>query len=114
MTCDCGQTASFRRVTPKHLVSTVGTMNVPRRYYACRTCGRTYTPWDHWAGVDRIQATEHARKLVVTVSTAWSFDRASAKLAELCTMKLSDDTIERICQDEGGTRPQMAAWQQQR
>lgn len=101
MTCDCGKNASFRRVTPKHLLSTVGTMNVARRYYACRTCGQTYTPWDDWAGVGRIQATEHARKIVVTVSTAWSFDRTSAKLAELCSIKLSDDTIERICQDEG-------------
>jgi hypothetical protein len=33
--------------------------------------------------------------------TVWSFDRASAKLAEVCPMKLSDDTIERVCQDEG-------------
>ena len=101
MTCNCGRIASFRRVTPKHLLSTVGTMNVTRRYYACRTCRQTYTPWDDWAGVGRIRATEHARKVIVTVSTAWSFDRTSAKLAELCSMKLSDDTIERICQDEG-------------
>lgn len=101
MTCDCGKNASFRRATPKHLVSTVGTMTVARRYYACRTCGRTYTPWDQWAGVGRIQVTEHARRIVVTVGTAWSFDRASAKLAEICSMKLSDDTIERVCQDEG-------------
>jgi len=76
-------------------------MNVPRRYYACRACGRTYSPWDQWAGVEDIQVTEHARKLIVTVSTAWSFDRASAKLASLCTMRVSDDTIERVCQDEG-------------
>jgi len=25
-------------VTPKHLLSTIGTMNVERRYYACRAC----------------------------------------------------------------------------
>lgn len=72
-----------------------------RRYYACRACGRTYSPWDHWAGVEAIQVTEHARKLIVTVSTAWSFDRASAKLASLCRMQVSDDTLERVCQDEG-------------
>lgn len=76
-------------------------MNITRRYYACRACGRTYTPWDQWAGVGSIQVTEHARRVVVTVGTAWSFDRASVKLAEICSMKLSDDTIERVCQDEG-------------
>lgn len=101
MTCECGKNASFRRATPKHLVSTVGAMNVARRYYACRACKRTYTPWDDWAGMGRIQVTEHARRVIVTVATAWSFDRASAKLAEVCSIKLSDDTIERVCQDEG-------------
>lgn len=76
-------------------------MNISRRYYACRSCGRTYSPWDQWAGVGRIQVTEHARRVIVTVGTAWSFDRASVKLAQICSMNLSDDTIERVCQDEG-------------
>jgi hypothetical protein len=101
LTCDCGGNASFRRVTAKHFVSTVGAMEVGRRYYACRSCGRTFTPWDAWAGVGAIQVTEHARKMIVTVSTVWSFDAASVKLAELCSMKVSDDTVERVCQDEG-------------
>lgn len=76
-------------------------MNIARRYYACRHCRQTFTPWDDWAGVDSIQVTPHARKVVVTVASAWSFDRASTKLKEICSMKVSDDTIERICQREG-------------
>ena len=101
MSCACGKNASFRRVTPKHLLTTVGAMNVERRYYACRSCGWTCAPWDAWAGVGAIQVSEHARKVIVTVATAWSFDRASVKLADICSMKISDDTIERVCQDEG-------------
>jgi hypothetical protein len=76
-------------------------MNIQRRYYACRTCGKTYAPWDNWAGVGAIQVTEHARKMIVTVSTVWSFDNASGKLGDICAMQVSDDTIERVCQDEG-------------
>ena len=76
-------------------------MNIARRYYACRACGQTMTPWDAWAGLGAIQVTEHARKMITTVSTAWSSDRASVKLASLCAMKVSDDTIERVCQHEG-------------
>ena len=37
----------------------------------------------------------------MTVSTAWSFDRASVKLKDICHMNTSDDTIERVCQHEG-------------
>ncbi len=38
-----------------------------------------------------------ARKVMVTVAAAWSFDRASAKLRDICSMTVSDDTIERVC-----------------
>jgi hypothetical protein len=101
LSCSCGKNASYRRVTPKHLLTTVGTMNVGRRYYACRHCGRTYAPWDAWAGVSGRQVTVHAKKLIVTMSSGWSFDRVSQKLDEVCLMRVSDDTIERVCQDEG-------------
>jgi hypothetical protein len=76
---------------------------VPRRYYACRACRAKRTPWDQWAGLDgdAIQVTPHARKVIVTVSTAWSFDRASVKLKDVCHLNVSDDTIERVCQREG-------------
>jgi len=71
-------------------------MNIARRYYACRDCHATYTPWDRWAGLgdDGPQITEQARKVLVAVSTAWSFDRASKKLKDLCNLTVSDDTIE--------------------
>lgn len=101
MSCGCGKKSAFRCVTPKHLLTTVGGIQVARRYYACRHCGQKRTPWDDWAGIDAIQVTPHARKVIVTVSCAWSFDRASAKLKEVCHMNVSDDTIERVCQHEG-------------
>lgn len=101
MTCVCGKRSSFRCVSSKHLLSTIGGVQIERRYYACRHCGEKQTPWDDWAGVESIQVTPHARKVIVTVSTAWSFDRASVKLKEICHMNVSDDTIERVCQQEG-------------
>lgn len=101
MSCSCGTKSSFRCVTPKHLLTTVGHIQIPRRYYACRSCKAKQTPWDDWAGMDWIQVTPHARKVIATVSTAWSFDRASAKLKDICHMNVSDDTIERVCQHEG-------------
>jgi hypothetical protein len=78
-------------------------MTVERRYYACRACGTTQTPWDAWAGVGGggTQVTDHARRVIATVATAWSFDRASAKLKDVCAITVSDDTVERVCQDEG-------------
>ena len=88
-------------MTPKHLLTTIGHVEIPRRYYACRSCPARQTPWDDWSGIDSIQVTPHARKVIATVATAWSFDRASVKLKDICHMNVSDDTIERVCQHEG-------------
>ena len=101
MTCSCQKRSSFRRATPKQILTTIGHIEVARRYYACRECKATQLPWDVWAGLDSIQVTPHARKMITTVSTVWSFDRASQKLKDLCQMNVSDDTIERVCQHEG-------------
>lgn len=101
MTCACGKKASFRYVATKQLVTTVGVMEVPRRYYACRSCKATYRPWDVWAGVGQRQLTEHARKMVTIVGTAFSFETAAQRLRDLCQIQLSNDTVRRVCDEEG-------------
>lgn len=101
MTCTCGKKASFRYLANKQLVTTVGVMQVPRRYYACRSCRASYRPWDQWAGVGQRQLTEHARKMVTIVGTAFSFQTAALRLADLCQIQLSNDTVRRVCDEEG-------------
>lgn len=39
--------------------------------------------------------------MLALAGISWSFDRASAHLKEFCHLEVSDDTIERICQEEG-------------
>ena len=85
----------------KQLVTTVGVMEIGRRYYACRSCKATYRPWDVWAGVGVRQLTEHARKMVTLVGTAFSFETAAERLRDLCQIQLSNDTVRRVCDEEG-------------
>jgi hypothetical protein len=56
---------------------------------------------DGWAGLSSRMVSEHARRVVSLAGSTWPFDEASAKLLELCRMRISDDTIERVCQEEG-------------
>jgi len=39
--------------------------------------------------------------MLTLAGTSWSFDRASSHLKEFCHIEVSDDTIERVCQEEG-------------
>ena len=99
--CCCGGKAKFKRVSPKCVLTTVGEMRVGRRYYACAECGVTQTPLDAWAGIGSRMASEHARRVIVVAGSTWSFEQASAKLLELCRMRVSNDTIRAECDEEG-------------
>jgi hypothetical protein len=39
--------------------------------------------------------------MITLAGTSWSFDRASSHLKEFSHIEVSDDTIERVCQEEG-------------
>jgi hypothetical protein len=100
MNCVCGSKARFRCVLDKCVLTTVGEMVVPRRYYACE-CGCKQVPLDAWAGLSSRMVSAHSRRVISLAGSTWAFDEASQKLLELCGMRISDDTIERVCQEEG-------------
>jgi len=56
---------------------------------------------DAWAGIGSGMLSEHTRRVAAMAGSTWSFDEASSKLKELCHLRISDDTIERVCQEEG-------------
>jgi len=77
-------------------------VTVGRRYYACRSCRAKAVPWDVWAGVpDGHRLTTQARRVVTVAGSSWSFDQASARLAELCLLNVSNDLIRAVCNEEG-------------
>lgn len=88
-------------MNPKTLLSSVGHITVGRRYFACGGCGAKHVPFDEWAGLGGRSLTEHARRVVTLTGTSRPFDRASRHLLEFCHVGVSDDTIERVCQEEG-------------
>jgi hypothetical protein len=85
-------------------------VRITRRYYRCRHCRTTQTPWDEWAGLGADHLTPHVRRVVVLSGTSWSFDVASARLRELCGLRVSADLIRRVTH-AAGQRAQ--AWQTQ-
>ena len=99
--CACGGKARFRCVQAKCVLSTVGELTVRRRYFACDACRAKQTPMDAWAGIGPRMLSEHTRRVVTLAGSSWPFDEASSKLKELCHLRISDDTIERVCQEEG-------------
>lgn len=78
------------------LISAIGEVSVRRRYYACRHCRAKQIPWDAWAGLTESHLTPQAHRMVTLAGSSWSFDVASARLEELCGLRVSDETIRRV------------------
>lgn len=93
---------SYRLQSGKTVLTSLGHVTVGRRYYACRHCRAKAVPWDVWAGVpDGHRLTTQARRVVTVAGSSWSFDQASQRLAELCLLKVSNDVIRAVCDEEG-------------
>ena len=82
-------------------MTVVGVVKVPRRYYACPSCGETSTPWDKWAGLGKHRISAGASRMACLAASAWSFDQTRKSLRELCGLEISDETIRRVCAVEG-------------
>jgi len=83
------------------VLSTVGHIAFARRRYHCCSCRAGMIPLDEWAGVGKRSITSGARRLLTLAGSSWSFDSAASHLKEFCHLTISDDTIERVCQEEG-------------
>ena len=84
------------------MLSSVGHIAVPRRYYACRHCRAKQTPWEGWAGVTGThRVTPHARRMIVLAGSGASFDESQRNLKELCHLEVSNDVVRRVCDEEG-------------
>lgn len=85
----------------KCLLTVVGEVEVSRRYYHCGKCGAGCLPFDGWSGLVEGMSTPAARRMLSLAGMSWSFDTASDRLAELCLLKVSNDTIRKVSEEEG-------------
>jgi hypothetical protein len=88
-------------VIPRTVLCSIGHITLPRRYYTCPACRAKAIPLDQWAGLGDRHLTEHARRMLTLAGMNHSFDKAAVALKELSHITVSDDTIERVCQEEG-------------
>ena len=67
------KTPRSKRILRKPLITAAGDVRITRRYYRCRHCRTTQTPWDDWAGLGSDHLTPHVRRVVVLSGSSWSF-----------------------------------------
>lgn len=90
-------------------MTVVGEIDLSRRYYRCKKCGASCLPLDQWSGLVGGMSTPGARRMLSLAGMSWSFDTASDHLHELCRLKVSNDTIRNVSEEEGEAARQWIA-----
>jgi hypothetical protein len=82
-------------------------VTLKRVYFVCRRCRIGCYPLDGRLGING-SSSRQAQRLMCLAGASWSFDRSSVLLAEFCGLRVSDNTIRKVCQEEGSA---MSGWQ---
>lgn len=64
-------------------------------------CGGSWAGFDRWAGLEADHLAPWVRRAATLAASSWSFDMASARLWELCGVRISDQSIRRASQEVG-------------
>lgn len=88
-------------------MSTSGEVQLSRIYLKCVRCVNGGYVADGRLGVDG-RYSAGAERLACLAAASWSFDISSARLEELCGLRLADNTVRQIAQKHGDA---MNAWQ---
>jgi hypothetical protein len=80
-----------------------------RRYFSCRRCGTHAHALDERLGVDGF-VSPGAQRLLCLLGAEHSFERSAGLLREVAGLCVCDNTIRKICDEQGG---RMRAWQRE-
>lgn len=104
----CSKDARFVSRRVKTFQTLVGTIQVQRSYYHCRSCGQGQVPWDEKLGFNQRAFTPAAQEIVAMAGTLISFPQASGKaLQKMSGLRVSESTVERTTEDAGSRLRQL-------
>lgn len=99
--CDCGQTAHYKDLRFKPIVTVVGPVRFERPYYVCGQCSHAPNPVDAALGVESQEFSPGVRRMTAVAGSDSNFDLAREQIELLAGIKLSTKSVERHAEQIG-------------
>ena len=93
--CSCGQTAQYKELRSKPILTVVGPVSYQRPYYVCAHCHHAPNPTDAALGVERQEFSPGVRRMMAVVGSEAPFDRGRQQLELLAGLRVSTKSVER-------------------
>lgn len=99
--CGCGQTASYKELRPKPIVTVVGPVRYQRPYYVCDQCSHAPNPVDALLGVEGREFSPGVRRMMAVAGSDSDFDLARDQIQLLAGLQVCTKSVERHAEQIG-------------
>jgi hypothetical protein len=101
MACPCRQSALYRELRPKMVLTVVGTVEVSRPYYLCPHCHEGQFPADQELDIAHSEFSPGVRRMQALVGQDASFDHGREQMKLLAGLEVTTKSVERVAEAIG-------------
>ncbi len=99
--CSCGQTAHYRELRSKRLLTAVGAVEVSRPYYLCSHCQQGQFPADAELDIANTEFSPGVRRMQAVVGPEAPFDHGREQRRVLAGLEVTAKSVERTAEGVG-------------
>jgi hypothetical protein len=99
--CSCGQTAHYRELRSKQVLTAVGQVEVSRPYYFCAHCHSGQFPADVELDIENTEFSPGVRRMQAVVGQEAPFDHGRQQMKLLANLEVTTKAVERTAEAIG-------------
>ena len=101
LACSCGQTACYKDLRAKPILTVVGPVQFLRPYYVCAYCHHAPNPSDAALGVEHREFSPGVRRMMAVVGSDSPFELGREQLELLAGLRVATKSVERHAEQIG-------------
>jgi hypothetical protein len=101
LSCPCGQTAVYRELRTRKLLTAVGEVQLTRPWYLCPSCHQGQFPVDREWDVENTDLSPGVRRMLALVGQAAPFDQGREQMKLLAGLEVTTKAVERTAEAVG-------------
>ena len=99
--CPCGQTAVYRELRSRTLLTVLGEVQLRRPWFLCPHCHQGQFPADHEWDVEKKDLSPGVRRMLALVGQAAPFDQGREQMKLLANLEVTTKAVERTAETIG-------------
>jgi len=99
--CPCGQTAVYRELRSRTLLTVLGEVQLRRPWFLCPHCNQGQFPADHEWDVEKKDLSPGVRRMLALVGQAAPFDQGREQMKLLANLEVTTKAVERTAETIG-------------